>query len=771
MRHAASGDRNAESRSRLESLRHIVQAVNSAPDLTQALQVIVQRTRQALGVDACAFYLTEHERGQHVLMAADGLSHDVVGGTRFRLGEGPIGLVADRTEPLHFDEIPADRDPGSAARSGEVPYRGFLGVPVTHQGKVLGVLAVQQRKQRRFHDADVAFLVTLAAQLGGTLAYVKASGYLCGPDSAGEHPIDGLAGAPGVALGTAVVVFPPTALRAVPDRLSHAPFEEEAAFRAAVKHAAAEIKRLGEGLDGALPAAHRALFDAYAMLLQSPELVSGVVQRIHAGNWAPGALRETVEVFAQRFEAMEDPYLRDRGRDLRDLGARLLMHLQEAIASEIHYPPGTVLVAQELSAIELAQVPPGRLAGVVSGKGSASSHVAILARGLGVPAIMGVGDLPLARLEGRELALDGDRGRVYVRPSAVVRNEFARLTAEERALAEELSGLRDLPAETLDGARIALYANAGLLEDVAASREAGAEGIGLYRTEFPFILLGRFPSEEEQRAIYRRVLEAFAPRPVTLRVLDAGGDKPLAYFPIEENNPMLGLRGIRMLLDHPEIFLAQLRAALRAAEGLDNLNLLLPVISGIAEVEAAQRLLDQACAELLDEGRPVSRPRLGVMIEVPSAVYQAEALARRADFLSVGTNDLTQYLLGVDRGNRRVAKLLDPLHPSVLQALAQVVGAAHRAGKPVCVCGESASDPAAALLLLGMGFDSLSVSVGSLLRTKWVIRSFTQAQARVLAQRAMRQERPEPIRDLLVEALQGAGLGRLLRVRELPAAT
>ena len=233
---------------------------------------------------------------------------------------------------------------------------------------------------------------------------------------------------------------------------------------------------------------------------------------------------------------------------------------------------------------------------------------------------------------------------------------------------------------------------------------------------------------------------------------------------------MLGLRGIRILLDHPEIFLIQLRAALRAAAGLDNLNLLLPVISGIAEVEAAQRLLGQACAELLAEGRPVSRPRLGVMIEVPSAVYQAEALARRADFLSVGTNDLTQYLLGVDRGNRRVAKLLDPLHPSVLQALAQVVKAAHRAGKPVCVCGESASDPAIALLLLGMGFDSLSVSVGSLLRTKWVIRSFTRAQARALVQRAMRQERPEPIRDLLVEALQGAGLGRLLRVREQPAA-
>jgi phosphotransferase system enzyme I (PtsP) len=770
MRYAAAGDRNAESRSRLESLRHIVQAVNSAPDLAQALQIIVQRTRQALQVDACAFYLTEHERRRHVLMAADGLHPDIVGRLQFKFGEGLIGLVADRTEPLHFDEIPADRDAAFVAQSGEEPYRGFLGVPVTHQGKVLGVLAVRQRTRRRFHDADMAFLVTLAAQLGGTLAYVKASGYLCEPISSGEHPIDGLAGAPGVALGTAVVIFPPAALHAVPDRLPEDPCREETTFRAAVKHVAAEMKRLGEGLDGALPAAHRALFEAYAMLLQSPELVSGVVQRIHAGNWVPGALRETVEAYARHFEAMEDPYLRERGQDLRDLGTRLLMHLQEAGASEIDYPLNTVLVGQELSAIELAQVPAGRLAGVVSAQGSALSHVAILARALGVPAIMGVGRLPLVRLEGRELALDGDRGRVYIQPSPLLREEFARLTEEERALSEELKGLRELPAETPDGARIALYANAGLLEDIAASREAGAEGIGLYRTELPFMLRERFPSEEEQRVIYRQVLEAFAPRPVTLRILDIGGDKPLAYFPVQEENPMLGWRGIRVLLDHPELFLTQLRAALRAAVGLGNLNLLLPVISGVAEVEEAQRLLGQAYGELIDEGVPVSPPPLGLMIEVPSAVYQAEALARRADFLSVGTNDLTQYLLGVDRGNRRVAKLLDPLHPSVLQALAHVVEAAHRAGKPVCVCGESAGDPAAALLLLGMGFDGLSVSVGSLLRTKCVIRSFTWAQAQALVQRAMRQDRPEPIRELLVEALRDAGLGRLLRGQEQPAA-
>jgi phosphotransferase system enzyme I (PtsP) len=702
-------------------------------------------------------------------MATEGRPRATAGPMQFEFGQGLVGLVAERAEPVNLDHVAADRDDEFITEPAEEPYRGFLGVPVTHRGKVLGILTVRRRTAGRFDDADVAFLATLAAQLGSAIAYARACGDICGvcaPHLDGEHAIDGVPGAPGVAIGTAVVTFPPAELDAVPDRASENPHGEEIAFRAAVSEVTEEMKRLGEGLGNVLPAADQALFDAYAMLLNSPALVDATVERIRAGHWAPGALRATIDAYARRFEAMEDPYLRERGRDIRDLGNRLLLHLQKAGTSTMEYAASTVLVGQAIGAVNLAEVPVEQLTGVVSGGGSALSHIAILARAMGVPAVIGVGDLPLARLEGQEVAVDGYRGRVYVRPSPVLRNEFLRLMQEERALAEELQDLRDLPAETPDGIRVPLYANASLLADILSSLKAGAEGIGLYRTELAFMIRGRFPSEEEQRALYRQALEAFAPRSVTLRTLDAGGDKPLPYFPVREDNPMLGWRGIRMMLDHPDLFLSQLRAALRASAGLGNLNLLLPVVSGVAEVEEAKVLLDRAYSALLEEGVQVQRPLLGIMIEVPSAIYQVGELAQLVDFLSVGTNDLTQYLLAADRGNPQVARLLDPLHPAVLRALVHLVEAAHGMGRPVSVCGESAGDPTVALLLLGMGFDSLSVSVGDLLRIKRVIRSFTRAEAQDLVQLAVGQARPEPTRKLLVEALQDVGLGRLVKSQE-----
>ena len=326
-----------------------------------------------------------------------------------------------------------------------------------------------------------------------------------------------------------------------------------------------------------------------------------------------------------------------------------------------------------------------------------------------------------------------------------------------------MEGLKDLPAETPDGVRVPLYANSGLISDVAPSLTGGAEGIGLYRTEFPFMIRDRFPGEEEQLRIYRQVLEAYAPRPVVLRTLDVGGDKPLSYFPIVEDNPFLGWRGIRITLDHPEIFLVQLRAMLRASVGLDNLRLLLPMISQLSEVDEARRLVERAYQELVGGGESIVMPPLGVMVEVPSAVYQSDEIARRVDFLSIGTNDLTQYLLAVDRNNSRVAALYDALHPAVLRAIHQVVIAGHRQGKPVGVCGEMAGDPAAAIVLLGMGVDSLSMSVASLSRVKWAIRNIRRDEAETVLAEVLDMEDTEAVRDRLEQVLDDAGLGGLVR--------
>jgi phosphotransferase system, enzyme I, PtsP len=304
--------------------------------------------------------------------------------------------------------------------------------------------------------------------------------------------------------------------------------------------------------------------------------------------------------------------------------------------------------------------------------------------------------------------------------------------------------------------------NTGLLADVDSPTQLCADGIGLYRTELPFMIREQFPSEDEQFRIYRQVLASVAPRPATLRTLDVGGDKALSYFPVKEDNPFLGWRGIRIMLDHPEIFLTQLRAMLRANEGLDNLHVLLPMVASVSEVDESLKLLQRAWQELIDEALTVKMPKVGVMVEVPSAVYLAEKLAQRVDFLSIGTNDLVQYLLAVDRNNARVADLYHALHPAVLRALRDIVVGVHKVGKPVSICGEMAGDPASVIVLLGLGIDSVSVSIASLPRIKWVIRSFSRTHAKALYERALNMEDPEAIRNLLDGALIEAGLGGLV---------
>jgi len=750
----------------LEVLLRIVHEVNTARDLQQALTIIVQRVKHAMAVDVCSVYLTDPDSEQHVLMATDGLNPEAVGKVRLPLTAGLIGLVRERAEPVNLEDAPSHPRYLYVSETGEERFHGFLGVPIIQHRRPLGVLVVRQRDSRKFNVEEVSFLFTLGAQLAGAIGHAQASGGIAGlqDETLSENRfIEGLPGAPGVALGNAVVVYAPSDLQSVPDRKSDDPAAEEAAFRVAVSAVQEDIKALGARMGALLPAADHALFDAFVLMLGSDTLVDNTVQRIRAGNWAPGALRETINEHARVFDDMEDAYLRERAGDVRDMGRRILMRLQADKPPRRDYPPHTILVGEEISAAQLAEVPAGRLAGVVSSRGSSSSHAAILARALSIPAVMGVRDLPVSRLEDRDLVIDGYRGRLYVQPSGAVREEFLRLAREEQTLTSDLQELRDLPATTPDGVRVPLYANTGLLSDITPSLNCGAEGIGLYRTEFPFMIRQRFPSEDEQRDIYRQALAAFAPLPVTLRTLDIGGDKALPYFPVTEDNPFLGWRGIRITLDHPEIFLTQLRAMLRASIGLNNLQILLPMISSVSELDEARVLIDQACRELREEGADFSRPPVGVMIEVPSAVYQTESFARRVEFLSVGTNDLTQYLLAVDRNNERVAKLYDGLHPAVLRALMQVVAGARRYGKPVSVCGEMAGDPAAVLLLLGMGIDSLSMSTASLPRIKWVIRSFTRELARTLLDQALEMEDPTAIRALLNAALEHAGLGGLTR--------
>jgi phosphotransferase system enzyme I (PtsP) len=581
----------------------------------------------------------------------------------------------------------------------------------------------------------------------------------------GPLVLTGVASAAGLGLGEAVVVSPAVELESVPDKTIVDREAEALRFKQVVAAELEEIKRLSQRLQSLLPPDHGALFDAYILLLSSDSLMNSTLIRIHQGNWAPGALRTTILDYAQRFENLDDPYLQERAADIRDLGQRLLKRLLQPTsqAEGRTYPAHTILMAEEIGVSQLLEVPPEQLAGLVSVHGTGASHVALLARGLDIPAVFGVTHLPLSDLNRREVVVDGYSARVCIQPSPTLRQEYLKLAEEKAELVRGLQELRHLPALTPDGHHLELHANSGLFADIAVARESGAEGVGLHRSELNFYLFDHFPSEEEQTVIYTQVLKAMAPRPVVLRTLDVGGDKPLPYFPIKEQNPVLGWRGIRVSLAQPALFKTQLRAMLRAGTTCPNLAILFPMITCVNELSEVLELLRQAHAELVADGLPAVSPRVGLLVEVPSTVYQIDTLACRVDFVSIGSNDLTQYLLAVDRNNDRVATLYDSLHPAVLQAIQQVVERAHLAGRPVSVCGEMAGDPAAALLLLAMGVDKLSLSLGNLLKIKWMVRTISHRHAQALLTEVMQMDSAGPIRERLHQVLEEYGLGSLTK--------
>ncbi len=750
----------------LDTLHRIVQKVNAAPDLGAALLTIVSSVKAAMETDVCSIYLTDFDRREHVLRATQGLHESAVGQVVLPMHRGLVGLVSERAEPLNIDDAPDHPRYLCISESGETQYHGFLGVPVIQNRRVLGVIVARQVRPRKFEDEEVTFLFTLAAQLAGAITHARASGELARLEDGVELAdgyLQGQASSSGVALGRGVVTYCLADLDAVPDRETKNPGEDIQAFRDALQRVENDLVRIQTQLEGQLPEAEHAIFGALLLMLKSDDLIDQTVARINRGQWVQSALHHTIEEHAAIFDNMDDAYLRERASDIRDLGRRVLMHLQGDRPTRVEYAPGTVLVGEDVSAVQLTEVPSEFLTAVVSASGSSSSHVAILARAMGVPAIMGVDELPVGRLEGLEMIVDGYQGRVYISPNRDNREKYQRLELEERELAEDLEQLRGLPAETTDGVCLTLNQNTGLVSDASAFALGEFDGVGLHRTELLFMTRDRFPGEEVQARSYREVLSSFSPRSVTLRTLDVGGDKPLPYFPINEANPFLGWRGVRLSLDHPEIFLSQIRAMLKASAGLDNLQIMLPMVSTVDEVDEALLLIHRAQDEIREEGGSFGVPKIGVMIEVPSAVYQIDAIARRVDFLSVGTNDLTQYLLAVDRGNHRVAGLYDDLHPAVLNALQLIVVGAKKYGRPVSVCGELAGNPLATLLLLGLDVDSLSMSASSLLKVKWVVRSFSRSRARTLLSAALRMETGKQVRQLLADALDDMGLGGLVR--------
>ncbi len=757
----------------LDALRQIVQDVGAASSFRHALDLTVARVSMILDTEVCSIYLLDRTSDRFSFVASEGLNPEAVGTLSLAPGEGLVGLVVERAEPINLGDATEHRRYVQVPELGEEDFRAFLGVPIIHNRIVLGVMVVQGHPPRRYSEQEVAFLVTLAAQFAGIVAHADATGeirHLFGDDThAHEANYQGVPGAPGIGIGTAVVVKPMVNLDTVPDRAADDIEAEVKVFDQAIRRVREDLERINEELSKNLQPEERELFEAYLHILDDAALAGEVRQRIRMGQWAQGALRQVILEHMATFEKMPDSYLRERSADVRDLGQRVLAYLQDISQGELVLPDDMILVSDEVTASMMAELPREKLRGIVSVRGSSYSHGAILAQALGIPTVMGVVEMPIFRVDGQPMVVDGHYGEVFVSPGALVRAQYNGFAEEEGRLAVELDSLKELPSVTRDGHRLNLWVNVGLVSEISRSLDRGAEGIGLFRTEVPFATRDRFPTEEDQRSIYREHMEAFEPRPVTMRTLDIGGDKSLSYFPINEENPFLGWRGIRVTLDHPEIFLGQVRAMIKANAGLEGiLRIMLPMVSSLDEVAEARGLIDRAYQEVVEEGFDVKPPLVGVMIEVPAAVYLTRDLARELDFLAVGSNDLTQYMLAVDRNNSRVAGLFQEMHPSVLIALREIAKSCHAEGKPVGICGELAGTPEGALLCVGMGYDVLSMNATNLPRVKLVIRSVSLRDCRRILARVLRMRSTTEIVAFVRDQLVAIGLERLIPHHEVP---
>ena len=465
-----------------------------------------------------------------------------------------------------------------------------------------------------------------------------------------------------------------------------------------------------------------------------------------------------VEEYIETLSRVEDPLLQDRTTDLRDIGQRVLRQLLGVEEREGPSGESFIMIADEVTLSDLCRVDHTRLKGVVLASGGATSHASILAKSFEIPTVVGVGHTELIQ-QGDMLIVDGNSGVVYLNPGTEVVREYNRLNREYRAFNRDLQDVHDLPAETRDGVRINMGANVGLLSDTAFAKRHGAEGVGLYRTEVPFLTYHDFPGEDAQFDLYCRVLKEMEGQPVTIRTLDLGPDKYPAYLRLpREDNPFLGWRSIRISLEMADLFKVQLRAILRAG-AVGPVRILFPMISSVEELQRVKALLIQAKEELTAEGKTFAPDMpIGVMIEVPAAVWLADRLAQEVDFFSIGTNDLIQYMLAVDRNNPKVAPLYEPLHPAVLRAVFSTVIAAKKAGIRVSMCGEMAADPLCTLLLLGMDLDELSMEPFFVPVIKRVIRSLSAKSARRLTQEAVRMETVQQVKGPLFKELKKLGM-------------
>ncbi|MFC1665194.1 phosphoenolpyruvate--protein phosphotransferase [Pseudomonadota bacterium] len=734
-------------------LTRITQETSLADTPEEQVQIVVDSISEVIQVDACSLYLQNVEKDM-VLMASHGLTtrHQI----RIPCGKGLVGLVAKARHSFNITQPAEHADYYFVPQSDEEQFHSFCGVPLVRSGKVIGVLVVQSRQPVVLGNEEEAFLSTLAAHLALLDPALPIQNGLL---PSNNLRFDGISGASGITVG-AIRLIHAERLADIPDNRAENSAKELAQWRELKLTVIDELQRERNTVEQKLGEVLSAILEAYQMLLTDSTFEEHVENQIHGGQSLLTAIKHTVHYFSELFRSMEDPYLMARHEDIEHLGDKLYQVWigKNVDRQKLEFRGPIVLVGGHLSVSDIISLPAENLAAIVCFAGAALSHIAVFANALGIPAVMGIGELEDLN-EGELVIVDGNAGQILLKPSSLVVSEYQSLMSRHLRFEQQLQSLRELPAMTTDGVRIELLANSGLQADVMPGISNGAEGIGLYRSEIPFMIRQSLPSEDEQIEVYQQVFRAYEGKPVYIRTLDIGGDKPLSYLPlIREENPALGWRGIRYTLDNPQLMMSQLRAIIRAAEGRENICILLPMVSTTDELDQCIALLDDAYLQLVDEGRRVCRPKIGVMVEVPAVISLLSFWRDKLDFISVGSNDLCQHLLAIDRNNSLVGKLYDPLHPAVIHELVRVVRVAGEHDLPISLCGEMASDPVAVMLLVGLGIRRLSLSSSRLPMIKWILRSVSIQQAELFSQQALKLDNVEAIRQLGIDTFSRLGI-------------
>ncbi len=723
----------AAPRALIRRLRDIMAGRTSGRD---RLKAIVDQIAGLMVAEVSSIYARTPD-GALLLVATQGLNQSAVGATRMAPGEGLVGLIARHAALLNLPDARSHPAFSYRPETGEEIYSSFLGAPILRGGEVIGVVTVQNQARRTYSSDDEEALQTTAMVLAELLAQREiASGSdprtpsdastdaSAAGEAAGQLHLPGSVVSEGLALGHVVLHQPRIVVRQL---LTFDVDGEIERLRAALERLRLDLARLFSRGDIKRAGEHHDVFAAYQMFADDRGWARRLEQAARTGLTAEAAVERVRTNLRARLVATADPQARERFRDIDDLSDRLLRVLtgvDETAATKRDLPQDTVLIARGMGAAELLDYDRDRLRGLALEEAGHTSHVAIVARALGIAAVAGLSGVTDAVDQGDSIIVDAEGGAVYVRPRSDVVAAYAdkaRFRARRQAAYRDL---RTLPALSRDNQRVSLMLNAGLRADLPHLEQSGADGIGLFRTELEFMISTSFIGKDRQREIYREVLSGADGRPVIFRTLDLGSDKALPYARDEqEDNPALGWRAIRRTLDRTGLFRTQLRALLRAAAG-GELRLMLPMVSDVDEICQARALLDQELVHLARHGHAAPTDiQVGAMLEVPSLLWQLDELCTHADFISIGSNDLQQFFYAVDRGNPRVATRYDPLSCAMLRALRTVVEAGRRHGRPVSLCGEMAGQPLEALGLIGVGMRCLSMAPASVGPVKVLVRS------------------------------------------------